>query len=181
MSSSASSNSTQIITNVVFGITATVISIVTVWQGHRVWKMGREYAHGQENVAPGIDQHVHVQKSPITHSHRVDVELGLQSSRSTPTSLEAPDREEFVAASAPSPNQFGGVAESDNTYVSVQRPELQPILPTTVDAETSLGPALVQGARSNSNEIPGVHTESAQSALTDMERRELRPVADDHP
>ena len=143
--------------------------------------MWREYAHGQENVAPGIDQFAHFQSSPFTHSHRVDIELGLQSSRSTPASLEAPDREEFVATSAPSPNRVGGVAQPDHTYVSAQRLELQPTLPTTVDAETSLGPALVQGARSNSNEIPGVHTESAQSALTDMERRELRPVADDCP
>ncbi|CAD6567016.1 MAG: hypothetical protein ASARMPREDX12_009218 [Alectoria sarmentosa] len=181
MSSSASSNSAQIITSVVFGITATVISIVTVWQGHRVWKMWREHAHGQENLAPGIDQLVHVQKSPFTHSHPVDVELGFQSSRSTPTSFEVPDREDFVATSPPSPNQVGGVAESDHTFVSAQSLELQPTISTTVDAETSLGPALVQRARSNSNGAPGVHTESAHSAWTDMERRELRPVADDNP
>ena len=57
MSSSASSNSTQTITNVVFGLTATAISVVTVWQGHKVWKMWREHNNGnEEHVAAGTNQ-----------------------------------------------------------------------------------------------------------------------------
>lgn len=64
--------------------------------------------------------------------------------------------------------------------VYVQRPELQPTLPTTVDAETSLSPTLVQGAYFKGNELLRVHTENAQPALTDMERRELRLTANDH-
>ncbi|KAF6235062.1 hypothetical protein HO173_006689 [Letharia columbiana] len=161
MSSSASSNSTETVTNIVFGVTATTISIVTVWQGHRVWKMWHEYVHDQEDVAP-------------------DIELGIQSSQSTPRSLEAPERDEVIASSAPSADQVGGVAESVAMPGSVQHPELQPTLPMTVDAEASLSSALVQGTPIDSNGLAGVDTENAQPALTDVECQELRPAANDH-
>ena len=68
--SSALPNSTQTITNLIFGLTATIISVVTVWQGHRVWKMWREHhAPDQESVAPGID--------PCIHSHQSAFHLQL--------------------------------------------------------------------------------------------------------
>lgn len=117
---------------------------------------------------------------PFTYRRGLDIELGLQSFRSTPTSLEFPEREEVIATSAPSANPAGEVPESDHMIVSVQRPELQPALPTTVDAETGLSPALVQEAWIDSNEVPGVRTENAQSAITDVERQELHPAANDH-
>lgn len=116
----------------------------------------------------------------FTYSHRVDIELGIQSSQSTPRSLEAPERDEVIASSAPSADQVGGVAESVAMPGSVQHPELQPTLPMTVDAEASLSSALVQGTPIDSNGLAGVDTENAQPALTDVECQELRPAANDH-
>lgn len=104
----------------------------------------------------------------------VDIELGLQSVPSTPTT---PEREDVVARSAPLADQAGDVAESDYTS---QSPERQSSLPTTVDAETRPSPALVQGAWIDSNEVPKVNTDDAQTALTNMECQELRPTASDH-
>ena len=117
----------------------------------------------------------------FTYRHRKDIELGLQSFRSAPASLEAPEREEDMNSSAPSANQVGEVADSEPTSVSVsvQRLELQPTLPTPVDAETSLSPNLVQEAWIDSNGFPRVPIENTQPALTDMEGRELRPAAED--
>lgn len=113
-------------------------------------------------------------RHPLTYSPRVDIELGLQSFRPTPTSFEGPEGEDLIASSAPAVNQVG------EGSVSVQRPELQSTLPTTVDAETSLSPALVHGAQTECNEYPRVHTDRAQPALADMESREFRPAANDH-
>lgn len=39
MSSTVASNQAQIIINIAFGIAATGISIITIWQGHRAWKL----------------------------------------------------------------------------------------------------------------------------------------------
>ena len=97
----------------------------------------------------------------VTNNLRVNIELGLQSFQSTPTSLEAPAREEVMASSNPLANQIGAIAESDHMPVSVQRSELQPNLPMIVEAETSLSPALVQGGLTNNNELPRVHIENA--------------------
>lgn len=36
------SSTTQNVGTIVFGITATLISAITVWQGHRAWKIWRE-------------------------------------------------------------------------------------------------------------------------------------------
>ena len=119
-------------------------------------------------------------RCPFTYRHRKDIELALQSYRSTPTSLEAPEREEDMNSSAPSADQVGEVADSEPMSMSVQRPELQPTLPMPVDAETSLSPTLIREARIDSNGFPIVPTENTQPALTDMERRELRPTANDH-
>ena len=69
----------------------------------------------------------------MTYSQRVDIELGVQSFRSTPTSLEALEREELTASSSPSANQVGEVPESEQMSASVQHAELQPTLPITVD------------------------------------------------
>ena len=96
-----------------------------------------------------------------------------------PTSLQVPESQ-VVGSSAPSVNPAGEVAESGHMSVSVQRLELQPNLPTTVDAETSLSPALVQEEWIDSRRLPGVHSENAQSAMTDVGHRELRPAANDH-
>ena len=41
------------------------------------------------------------------------------------------------------------------------------------DDETSSSPVLVQGAQMDSNELPGVHTDNAQPASTDLHRGEL--------
>ncbi len=119
-------------------------------------------------------------RCPFTYRHRKDIELGLQSFRSAPASLEAPEREEDMNSSAPSANQVGEVADSEPMSASVQRLELQPTLPTPVDAETSLGPTLVREVRIDSNGFPRVPTGNTQPALTDMERRELCPAANDH-
>ena len=153
MSSSASSNSTEIITNAVFGITATAISVVTVWQGHRAWKLWREHAHGQRNAAPGtFILSVPNSRSSI-YSRRVDIELGLQSFPSTATSLQPPAREDVVASSAPSADQEWDVVESAHTPVP------QPALLTVVDAETSHNSASVQEAQIDPNELPETHPE----------------------
>lgn len=45
MSSSMNSNQAQIITNIAFGFVATGISIITVWQGHRAWKLWHDHHH----------------------------------------------------------------------------------------------------------------------------------------
>ena len=55
MSSPASSSSTETIINVVFGLTATAISIVTVWQGRKAWKIWRQYTRNQGNIVAGTD------------------------------------------------------------------------------------------------------------------------------
>ena len=114
----------------------------------------------------------------INHSHQVDIELGLQSFQSTPISLEGVELEEDIATSATSANQAGEV-DSDHLPVSEQRPELQPTLPTAVEAETSLGPAMVSGGWIDGNELPKVHTEDVQAALTDMESQEFLPAANE--
>ena len=62
---------------------------------------------------------------------------------------------------------------------SVQDLELQSTLPTPADVEASLSPALVQGPQLEDDDSPRVHTEDTQLALTDIERCELRPAAND--
>lgn len=115
-----------------------------------------------------------------TYSHRVDIELGIQSSQSTPRSLEPPEREEVIARSASSATQVGGIAESVAMPGSVQHPELQPTPTTAVNTEASLGSVLVQGTPIDSNGLAEVDAENAQPALTDVECQELRPAANDH-
>ena len=109
-------------------------------------------------------------------SHQADIELGLRSFHSTPMGLEPVEHGEAIATSVTSANQAGEV-EADHLPVSEQRPELQPTLPTAVEAETSLGPAMVSGGRIDGNELPKVHTENTQPALTDAERQEFHPAA----
>ncbi|KAM0806035.1 hypothetical protein BDR22DRAFT_884437 [Usnea florida] len=138
MSSSASSNTTEIAINVVFGITATIISIVTVWQGHKVWKMWRGYTHDPESVAP-------------------DIELGLASSESTPPTPEGRDLGNVIATSAPSADQDGGAAP---VPIPVQIPRIQRGVPTLGDALTILGPDLDQRAQVDGNEVPGHRVEN---------------------
>lgn len=53
MASSAVSNQAQIITNIAFGIAATTISIITVWQGHRAWRLWQEHCCRQQSTFPG--------------------------------------------------------------------------------------------------------------------------------
>ena len=43
MPSSVASSTVQVITIIVFGIIATVVSGLTVWQGHKVWKLWKEH------------------------------------------------------------------------------------------------------------------------------------------
>ena len=109
-------------------------------------------------------------RRPFTYSHQVDIELGLQSLRSTPTNPEAVEHEEDIITSATSANQAGEVV-SEHQPVSVQQPELQATLPTPVLPERSLSPAMVSRGRIDDNGLPTVHTENAQLALTDMERQ----------
>lgn len=116
----------------------------------------------------------------IIHSHQVDIELGLQSSRSMPTSSEAPELGETVDSSAPSANQVGEVTESDHMPSSLQSPELQPTTPTPVEAATSLSPGMVSGGWIDGNELPRVHTGNVQPALTDMESQEFHPAANEY-
>lgn len=118
-------------------------------------------------------------RRPSIYRHQVDIELGLQSSQSTPPSLEAVDREDDIAISATSANQAGEV-EADHLPSSLQSPELQPTTQTTVEAETRLSPAMVLGGRIDGNELPRVHTENVQPALTDAERHEFHPAANEY-
>ena len=53
MSSPISSSQSQTITNIAFGIIATVIGVFTLWQGHRAWKMWRE--HESQPVPLGLE------------------------------------------------------------------------------------------------------------------------------
>ena len=46
--SSMASNSTQSLITLVFGITATTISIITIWQGYKFWKTWSECRSGQD-------------------------------------------------------------------------------------------------------------------------------------
>ncbi|KAM0806033.1 hypothetical protein BDR22DRAFT_196125 [Usnea florida] len=69
MSPSAASDQSQIITNIAFGIAATFISIVTVWQGHRAWRLWYDHCCRQQSTFP-------------------DIELGLRPSAPAVTSLE---------------------------------------------------------------------------------------------
>ena len=125
--------------------------------------------------------HVSVSKSrSFTYSHQADIELGLQPRQSTLTSLETPESDEVVTASAPPTDQTGEIAESEDMPASVQDLELQSTLSTPADAEASLGPALVQGPQLEDDESPRVHTEDTQPTLTDIERCELRPAANDN-
>ena len=116
----------------------------------------------------------------VAHLHRVDIELGVHAPQSMPTNLEPPEREGVVASSAPSMTQVGEVADPAHTAMSIQGLELRHTLPTTVDAETSSGLALVQGAQIDSNGLPRIHTDDTQPILTDVEPRELPPAANDH-
>lgn len=116
---------------------------------------------------------------PFTYSYQVDIELGLRSFQSTPTNLEAIVQEEDITSSATSASQAGDVV-SDDLLVSVQRPELQHTLPTPVEAEASLSPVMVSGGRVDGNELPTIHTETAQSASTAMERQRCHPVAKEY-
>lgn len=116
----------------------------------------------------------------VAHRHQADIELGVHAPQSMPTNLEPPEREGVVASSAPSMTQVGEVADPACSAVSAQGLELQHTLPTTVDAETSSGPALLQGAQIDSNGLPRIHTDDTQPAVTDVEPRELPPAANDH-
>jgi hypothetical protein len=48
---SLASNTTQTIVTIIFGITATAISGVTIYQGRRAWQMWHE--HQRQQQAPG--------------------------------------------------------------------------------------------------------------------------------
>ena len=115
----------------------------------------------------------------IVHSHQVDIELGLQSSRSMSMGLEAVEREEDIATSATSANQAGEV-EADHLPSSLQSPELQPTSPTPAETETSLSPGMVSGGWIGGNELPRVDTENVQPALTDAESQELHAAANEY-
>ena len=49
----------------------------------------------------------------------------------------------------------------------------------SIDDGTSFSQALAQGAQTADNGYPEVHTGNAQPVMTDSERLELRPAADD--
>ena len=91
---------------------------------------------------------------PFTYNRRVDVELGLRSLPSAPTSPEASEREDVVAASAPSSDHVEDVTGPAYTLVSTPDPRLQSTLSTTVDVGSS--PRLVQGAQIQHDEHPKV-------------------------
>ena len=61
--------------------------------------------------------------------------------------------------------------------VPVQNLRIQPDVPTTVDAVTSLGPDLVEQAWVDSNEVAGGHVENEHPASTNMERQEVHAAA----
>ena len=107
------------------------------------------------------------------------MELGLQPVHSTPTSLETPEYE-AVDNSTLAAEHAGAVADPEHMSVSIQNIELQSTLPTTVDAETSLGPSSAQGAQTEDNEIPNVDNGNAQPAISNMENGELRPGTNDN-
>ena len=94
-------------------------------------------------------------------------------------SPEAPERGEVVAGSASSANQVGDVADLAHGNLSGRRPEVEPILPTTVGAEASLSPPLVPGAQNDGSEPPTGHENNPQPVLTDRECREPRLAAGD--
>lgn len=142
--------------------------------------MWREHAHDRGNEAPGTDQATR-HHEPSSCSHYADIELGLQSFPPTPTSAEAPDREE-EEETATAADYTGDIAGSNHTPVSVQATELESTsTTTTLHTETSLSPtpSLVQGAQTENSEHFTVHTEGAQPAVTDTEPVELGPAAND--
>ena len=116
----------------------------------------------------------------LAHTYQVDIELGPQPVHSTPTSLETPEYEEVVDNSALPAEHAGAVAASEHIPVPMQGNELRSTLPTTVDAETSPGPSLTQGAQIEDNDNPNVDNGNAQPAISNMENGELRPGTNDN-
>ena len=114
---------------------------------------------------------------PFTYSRRLDIELGLHAPQSAPTSLEAPERGEVVAASAQPADHVADVAASEHMHVSISDPHLQFTPPTTVADETTFSPALAQGAQTANDQHPKVHAGIVQPIMTGSERLELRPAA----
>lgn len=75
MSSLAASNQSQIIINITFGIVATVISITTIWQGHRAWRLWRELCYRQQTALRGPFPSGRSIVIEDTHT-ALDIELG---------------------------------------------------------------------------------------------------------
>ena len=111
-----------------------------------------------------------------SYSRRVDIELGLRSSRFTPTSLQDSEHEGPVVSPAPMADQIGEAAGLDQMAASVQDSELRSTLPTTVDAEVDVGPSSVHKGRIGGSEAPNPHT----TALTETEHQNLRAEAIHH-
>lgn len=48
------SSATEIVLSIIFGVMATTISGVTLWQGHRFWKIWREHRHRDGQTLSGM-------------------------------------------------------------------------------------------------------------------------------
>ena len=74
MTMSPSSISTDMITSIAFGLTASIIGLVTLWQGYRAWTIWHDHRHDQLGKGDfSLALHRDESKS-------VDIELGDQTS-----------------------------------------------------------------------------------------------------
>lgn len=79
------SSTTQNVGTVVFGITATCISAITIWQGHRAWKLHRQ-SHASTDVNGNISRDANCHSQKVNGKLMIylsGLELGLHRSSSS--------------------------------------------------------------------------------------------------
>ena len=86
-----SSNSAQILMTAIYGIASTIIGVVGIYQGRRVWKTWYEHHHGQESHAAG-KQPSRLLTLQLYADPESDIELGQSSSQPTAPSSESAER-----------------------------------------------------------------------------------------
>lgn len=110
---SASSDTTQTAVNIVFGLTATAIGGVTIWQGYKSWKTW--HGHGSDDGAEAHGSSLESLSSASGADHHAgpqsDVELGLPSRTSTASSQSTAPTLHAGESPSPHPNHDAGVRD----------------------------------------------------------------------
>ncbi|MCJ1278006.1 hypothetical protein MMC21_005820 [Puttea exsequens] len=103
---SASSLPSDIIISIVFGIVATITGVVTVYQGHRAWKLWLDHRHRTDGRAPAL----------LCNYERLSLISSIDLERSRPPSSAQSDGVEiFELEASSSIDREDAVSEAEST------------------------------------------------------------------